>query len=323
MPASSANSPARYSTRIVLSFACIYLVWGSTYLAMREGVEALPPFVLASTRYLVAAPILLGICFAKGIRIRPSWREFGIEAAIGILMLGCGNSAVIWCEQYLPSGLAALLVASVPLWAAVIEVFLPHGEGLSPQGWLGIAMGLVGILLLVWPGMAQGLHGGDHHQAIAAAVVLCGSFCWTLASVISRHTKVGLTSFAAAGWQVLTGGIFSTILMAFHGGYKGSHWGVQAFGSILYLVFFGSVLTYTAYLYLLDHVPVAKVATYAYINPMIAVILGAVILGERLLRVEYFGMAAILIAVFLVTSSKLKSGRAAAEVELAPIENQA
>ncbi len=326
---SSASEPRpRYSTRVVLSFTAIYLVWGSTYLAMRYGVEVLPPFVLASTRYLIGGPLLLGICLVRGIRIRPTWRELGIEAAIGVLMLGCGNTGVIWCEQYLPSGLAALLVASVPLWAAGIEVFLPRGEGLSLKGWIGIATGLGGIVMLVWPQIRGELFSGhvaraaDHRQALAVLVVLGGSFCWTLASVISRHTTVSLSSFAAAGWQLTFGSIFSTTVMAFNGGYKGSHWGVQAIASVLYLVFFGSLLTYTAYLYLLDHVPVAKVATYAYINPMIAVILGAAFLGERLARVEYFGMAAILLAVFLVTSSKLKSGRATAELAVAPIEEQ-
>jgi drug/metabolite transporter (DMT)-like permease len=318
---SSTAQTQPHSTRILLSFAAVYLFWGGTYLAMRFGVEELPPFVLGSTRFLISGPLLLGICMLRGISIRPTLREFGILAAIGILMLGGGNTSVIWAEQYLPTGLEALLVAAVPLYAALIEAFLPHGEGLTGRGWTGIGIGFGGLLLLVWPGFLQGLHG-NHRQIFTACVSLIGTFCWTSGSVLSRHSKLRLSGFAAAGWEMLFAGLLNTTIMLSTGGYHGSHWGMKAWGAIAYLVVFGSLLTYTAYIYLLDNVAVAKVATYAYVNPMIAVLLGALVLGERLERVEYLGMAAILAAVFLVTSSKLKSGKPAAEVELAAVEQQ-
>jgi drug/metabolite transporter (DMT)-like permease len=313
------NSSGTHNTRILLCFASVYLFWGGTYLAMRFGVDVLPPFVLASTRFLISGLLMLSYCLLRGISIRPTPREWGLLVAIGVLVLGIGNTTVIWVEQYLPIGLEALLVAAVPLYAALIEFFLPHGEGVSKRGWTGIGIGLAGLLLLVWPGFRESLHG-KHVQIIAMVVSLIGTFCWTAGSVLSRHAKLKMSAIAASGWQMMFAGVLNFIVMLNTGGYHGSHWGMKAWLSIGYLVVFGSIVGYTAYLYLLDNVAVAKVATYAYINPMIAVLLGALCLGERLTRVEYVGMAAILIAVFLVTSSKLASGRPAAEVELAAVE---
>lgn len=303
---SPAPSPNR--TRILLSFFCIYFFWGGTYLAMRFGVEVLPPFVLGSARYLVAAPLLLGLSAIFRLKMWPTRQEMGRLAIIGVLMLGCGNTAVIWAEQYIPTGLAALLVASIPLYAALIERILPRGEGLSLQGWIGIWIGFAGMVFLLWPGLRLGLRG-DLRQIIAAAVTLGGALCWTAASVISRRSTIRISGFAAAGWQIVFGGLFNLCLLLLTRDYHGARWGLKAWGSILYLVIFGSLLTYTAYIYLLDNVAVSKVATYAYVNPVIAVIIGAIVLHERFVTVEYVGMGATLLAVFLVTSSKMKSGK--------------
>jgi drug/metabolite transporter (DMT)-like permease len=301
-----AASPNR--TKILLSFFCVYFFWGGTYLAMRFGVEVLPPFVLGSARYLVAAPLLLGLSAIFRLKMWPTRQEMGRLALIGVLMLGCGNTAVIWAEQYIPTGLAALLVASIPLYAALIEVILPRGEGLSLKGWIGVWIGFAGMVFLLWPGLRLGL-SGDLRQIIAAAVTLGGALCWTAASVISRRSTIRISGLAAAGWQIVYGGLFNLGLLAVTRDYHGAQWGWKAWGSIWYLVIFGSVVTYTAYIYLLDNVAVSKVATYAYVNPVIAVILGAIVLHERFVAVEYVGMGATLLAVFLVTSSKMKSGK--------------
>ena len=284
----STSSPNR--SRILVSFACVYLFWGGTYLAMRFGVDVLPPFVLGAARYLVAAPLLLGLCAILKLKMWPTRREFGLLAIIGVLMLGCGNTAVIWAEQYIPIGLAALLVASIPLYAAVIEMALPRGEGLAARGWVGVCLGFVAMVLLLWPELRTGLHG-DSRQIIAAGVTLAGTLCWTTASIISRRSTIRISGFAAAGWQIVFGGLFNLCLMAATGGYHGAKWGLKAWASIFYLVIFGSLLTYTAYIYLLNNVAVSKVATYAYVNPVIAVILGAVVLHERLSPSSTLGWA--------------------------------
>jgi drug/metabolite transporter (DMT)-like permease len=276
---------------------------------MRYGVEVLPPFVLASARYLIAGPIMLALSAILKLKMRPSAQEFGRLAIIGVLMLGCGNTSLMWAEQYIPSGLAALLVASIPLYAALIEAVLPQGEGLPVQGWIGIFIGFAGMVFLLWPKLRQGLHG-DSREIIAAFVTLVGTLCWTAASVISRHSTIRISGVASAGWQMVVGGLFNLGMMLVSGGYHGAHWGMKAWASIFYLVVFGSLITYTAYIYLLDNVAVSKVATYAYINPVIAVILGVIFVHERFVAVECVGMGATLLAVFLVTSSKVKSSKA-------------
>lgn len=302
------------STRILISFICVYFFWGSTYLAMRYGLDELPPFVIASARFLLSGSILLALCAIRGVRMWPTRREFGVLAIIGVLMLGCGNTAVLWSELYLSTGLAALLVAGIPLFAALIEMFLPNGEGLTSRGWIGIIIGFFGLAFLVSPSLRSSFRG-DARQIIATVVILTGAFCWTAGSVISRRSTIGISGFAAAGWQMLFGGIFNTGILLVSGGYRGSHWDVQAWSAIFYLVTFGSLTGYTAYIYLLNHVAVSKVTTYAYVNPVIAVILGAIFIHERFVTAEYVGMASILLAVFLVTSSKLKTGDLPAEVK--------
>jgi drug/metabolite transporter (DMT)-like permease len=164
------------------------------------------------------------------------------------------------------------------------------------------------MVFLLWPKLRQGLHG-DSREIIAAVVTLMGTLCWTAASVISRRSTIRISGVASAGWQMVIGGLFNVGLMLVSGGYHGAQWGMKAWGSIFYLVVFGSLITYTAYIYLLDNVAVSKVATYAYINPVIAVILGVIFVHERFVSVEYVGMGATLLAVFLVTSAKMKSGK--------------
>lgn len=303
--APSSASPNR--TRILLSFGCIYFFWGSTFLATRFGVEVLPPFVLASSRFLIAAPIVMSLCLILKVPVLPTRREFGLLALIGILMLGTGTPGIIWSQQYLPSGLAALLAATIPLYAALIETFLPNDGSLPRRAWIGIIVGFGGLAFLLWPSLRSSLHG-DSRQILAAGAALVGAFSWTCASVISRRTQLRVDGLAAAGWQLLAGGLFNLCLALALGHYHHAVWGRQAWGSIAYLVAFGSLGGFTAYIYLLNHVPVSKVATYAYVNPVIAVILGALVLGERLAPVEYIGMGAILLAVFLVTGANLTSG---------------
>jgi drug/metabolite transporter (DMT)-like permease len=300
------SQSAKFSTRVLIAFGCVYLFWGSTYVAIRYGVEVMPPFLLASIRFLIAGPLMLAICASRGMRLRQSRRDFGLLAAIGILVLGIGNMGVMWAEQYLASGLAALLVAVIPLYVALFEAFLPNGEGLRAKGWAGIAIGFMGLLILLAPGLRTGMHGRDH-QFLGSILAVASAFAWTCGSILARRAKVATGAFVAAGWQMLFAGVFNTALVVVTGGSLRAHWTAQAAWSIAWLVTFGSLVGYTAYIYLLEHVPVAKVSTYAYVNPIVAVILGALLLKERMVPIEYAGMAAVLVAVYLVTSSKLKA----------------
>ncbi len=306
----------KLSPRVLIAFACVYLFWGSTYVAIRFGVEVLNPFVLAAVRFLIAGPLMLAWCAGRGMRLRQTPRDFGLLAAIGILILGIGNVGVMWAEQYLPSGLAALLVAVIPLYVALLESVLPHGERLRARGWLGIVIGFLGLVILLSPGLRTGLHSRDH-QLLGAFATVVSAFAWTCGSILARRAKVATSAFVAAAWEMLFAGIFNFVVTLFPGPSYRVHFGTQAVLSIAWLVTFGSLVGYTAYIYLLEHVPVAKVSTYAYINPIVAVVLGALLLGERMVPMEYAGMAAILVAVYLVTSSKLRVAPAhlAEEVE--------
>lgn len=319
------STSAKLSPRVLFAFACVYIFWGSTYLAIRFGVQVVSPFVLGSVRFLIAGPLMLGICAARGLKLRQSPRDFAILALIGVLVLGIGNQGVVWAEQYLASGLAALLVAVIPLYVALIEVVLPGGEGLRARGWAGIGIGFAGLVALLWPGLREGLHSRSG-ALIGSIVCILAAFSWTCGSVLSRRAKLATRAFVAAGWEMLFAGAFNCALIFLlegRGSLARAHFSMQAFWSILWLVVFGSLVGYSAYIYLLDNVPVAKVSTYAYINPIVAVILGALLLHERLVPVEYLGMAAILVAVYLVTSSKLQSGKLVATLECTDLEAQA
>jgi drug/metabolite transporter (DMT)-like permease len=313
---------------VLIAFACVYVFWGSTYLAIRFGVQVVSPFVLGSVRFLIAGPLMLALCAARGLTLRQTRRDLALLAVMGILMLGIGNQGLVWCEQFLPSGLAALLLAVIPLYVALVEVLLPGGEGLRARGWMGLAIGFLGLVALLAPGLRGGLHAGLHApggQLVACLVALACAFAWTCGSVLSRRARLGASPFVAAAWQMLFAGIFNFALLLLLEGTRGLHaarFSMQAFWSIAWLITFGSLVGYSAYIYLLENVPVAKVSTYAYVNPIVAVLLGAWFLHERLAPVEYIGMAAILVAVYLVTSSRLQSGTPVAELELVEVEAQ-
>lgn len=292
--------------RILFAFACVWIFWGSTYLAIRTGVEVLNPFLLVAIRFLISGPIMLALCAMRGLPLWPSARDFRLLVIIGILILGLGNMGVVWAEQYLASGLASLIVAVIPLYVALLEAILPHGERLTARGWAGITIGFVGLLVLLWPGLREGLHGHSG-QLLGSAVAVASAFAWTSGSILSRRARLKTGAFVAAGWQMVIAGLFNSVLVLLTGAAHHVHWTRQGWWSIAWLVTFGSLVGYTAYIYLLDNVPVAKVSTYAYINPIVAVLLGVVVLHETMVPIQYAGMAAILAAVYLVTSSRLKT----------------
>jgi drug/metabolite transporter (DMT)-like permease len=305
--------------KILIAFGCVYFFWGSTYVAIRFGVEVLPPFVLGATRYGISGLLMLAFCWARGIRLRLTGREAWIQISIGVLMLTGGNVGLMYAEQTLSSGLSALIIAVIPLYVALFEAVTPRGEGLRARGWVGIAVGFAGLIVLLAPGLRESMHG-NRSQLIGGIFALVCAVSWTAGTIVARRFKMSVSPFASAGWQMLAAGIVNTVIMQLLHSNRDSHWGTQAWSSVLYLVTFGSLVGYTAYIYLLEHVPVAKVATYAYINPIVAVILGAIFLHERMVGIEYVGMAAILLAVWLVTSSKLKTETPVAAVECVEAE---
>jgi drug/metabolite transporter (DMT)-like permease len=224
---------------------------------------------------------------------------------IGVLLLSVGNIGVLTAEQYVSSGLAALIVALVPIWVVIIEAWIFRAGRMSPQGLFGLALGIGGLLLLLWPRLVSGTHHG-HQELFGCGILAAASFAWALGSVFSHHFNLTVDVFASAAWEMTLGGLVNAAVALLTGQLFKAHWSVPSLSSIGYLVVAGSWIGYTCYIYLLEHVPTPKVATYAYVNPIVALILGWFVLRERVDVFMMAGTAIIIASVWLVNSSKLK-----------------
>jgi drug/metabolite transporter (DMT)-like permease len=313
----AAQHPA--AARIVLAFAAVYIFWGSTYTAIRVGAAQMPALLLAGTRFLAAGAILLVWCRWRGLRLFWPPKTMLLTALIGLLLLGGGNVGLCYAEKAVPSGLASLGMAVIPFYVALVEMILPGGEPLPARGWLGLALGLAGLVALLWPSLHHGL-SGDPALLWAVVALLAAALSWSVGSVVSRRTRLTVNSFVAAAWQMLFAGALSTILGTLLGQWPRFHVNAPALWSQAYLVTCGSLLGYSAYIYLLEHVPVGKVASYAYVNPIVAVLLGIMLLHERPEAVEFAGMAAIVLAVFLLTTSRVAAKNSPPPIEQLPAD---
>jgi drug/metabolite transporter (DMT)-like permease len=306
---------------IVLAFLSVYVCWSATYTAMRVGVTLLPATVLAGVRLMIGAGLMLGFCKLRGRKIMLAPGVFWRLMLLGVLLLFGGNIGLVWSEKYLTSGLAALIVAVVPLYVVMIEMVLPNGDRLRPQGYLGLVLGFLALGALLWPSLREGFDGHPM-QVLAIGAILVGAFSWASGSVLSRRMHLPVDPLVAAGWEMFAAGATNVIFATLFLEWRHAVWNRTSVGCVGYLVLFGSMLGFSCYIWLIAHVPVAKVATYAYVNPMIAVVLGAVILHEKLVSTEYVGMVAIVVAVALVTSSKLATGKSTTEVKCTEVESE-
>jgi drug/metabolite transporter (DMT)-like permease len=305
---------------IVLAFASVYFFWGSTYAAIRIGAAQMPALLLAGTRYVIAGAALLAWCRWRGLRLLGTSKTMLTLSLVGLLLLGGGNVSLVYAEKTVPSGLASLLFAATPLFVALIEMLLPEGERLTIRGWLGLLLGIAGLAALLWPSI-QSVSGGNRARLGAIAALLFGALSWAAGSILSRRARLPVNSLIAAAWQMLVAGVCCTALGTALGQWPQFHLNAASIGSLAYLITGGSLLGYTCFIYLLEHVPVAKVSSNAYVNPLVAVLLGILFLHERPAAAEFAGMAAIVVAVFLLTTAQVKAKpRPIAELEQMPGE---
>jgi drug/metabolite transporter (DMT)-like permease len=302
-----ASSDSSHRLKVIVAFALVYIFWGSTYLAI--GIadnEHLPPFVMCAMRFLTAGPLMLAGCAAFGRSIRVTRQQALRLAVIGCLLLVGGNGGLAWAEQFVPTGFAALIVAITPIWFVLLEAFVFRGDRLSSRGVLGVALGFSGIALLFWPKFEYRSVLGTM-QLVGSTTLLFSSFSWAVGSVLSRKWQMSVDPFVATAWEMLFAGLGHVVVSSISGQFRHTVLTPRALGATLYLVVFGSWIGYSAYVWLLKHVPTPKVATYAYVNPIVAVILGWLVLHEQVDRYILLGSAVIVIAVALVTTAQVHS----------------
>ena len=295
------------------AFAVVCVVWGTTYLFIRIALETIPPLLLTGARFTVAGVIMLAISKFRGDAIPTDVRTLANLALIGFLMVGVGNLAVVWAEQWVPSGLAALFVATAPFWMAIVEAFRTGGERVDLRSGLGMLIGFGGVAMLVTPGGSGGTVSGMF--LLGALAVQLGSFCWQLGSAHGKYNVHHVPLMASAALQMLFGGVIVSVVGFAIGEAPRFALNGRTLGALVYLTIFGSILAYSAYVFALAHMRTTHSSLYAYVNPVVAVFLGWLILDEPLTWVSVLAMVVILGGVALVQSTAWKKSAPVAAPE--------
>jgi len=296
----SRSSPSRFL--LGLNFGLVYLFWGSTYLAIDIAVERIPPALMCATRFTTAGAIMLLYCWLTNENLRFSPGRLLQLAVIGNLLLMGGNLTLCYAERYLASGLASMLVATIPLWFLVLDSLLLRHHRVTARALTGLALGLVGTLVLVWPQLGATGEVG-RRQLFWSVALVGGALSWAFGSILSKKWQAGPPTFAETGWQVLFAGLGNLALASVNRDFAHVTWTSRGIGAVAYLVIGGSLIGYTAYVYILGHAPTAKVSTYAYVNPVVAILLGWLVLHEQLDRYVAAGSVLVIASVVLVTAS--------------------
>ena len=290
------------ATLLLVAFGAVYLIWGSTYLAIRVGVESFPPLLLAGSRHLI-----FGLLFYPLLRwktgIRPTWANWRTVTVTGFLLLFVGNGGVCVAEQTVPSGVTALLVATVSLWMVLIDWLRPGGVRPVARVLIGLLLGFAGLALLVGP---KDLGGSARINPVGVAILVVASFAWACGSLYSKHGQMPSSPLLGAAMQSLTGGTVLWIVGWLSGEMHSLHLAAvstRSWVAMGYLVFCGSMIGFTAYIYILKHSTATRVATYAFVNPVVALFLGWLVLGESITLRTILAAAVILAAVLLVITA--------------------
>jgi drug/metabolite transporter (DMT)-like permease len=310
---SSATGQAPSAMKVAAAFTTVYLAWGATYFFIRLSVEHIPPMLVGAIRYLLAGLLLLIWCMFRKETIF-SWRAIRPAAVSGLLLLVGGNGLLIWAEQYVPSSLAAILLSSGPIWFVLLDRGKWKENFRSKPTIAGLIVGTIGVLLLFGERLVSetGEHAGKaaNTEMVALAVLVVAAISWTAGSLYSKYKTAGNSNSVNAGWQMMVAGVAFTVCSLLSG-----EWGrfrpqavpMVAWMSIAYLVTFGSLIGYSAYTWLLQVRPATQVSTHAYVNPVVAVLLGVIFAGERLSWLQVVGLLVILASVLLINLAKYRA----------------
>jgi len=299
----------RPAWKILLAFAIIYFVWGTTYLAIRVGVREVPPFLLAAIRFLIAGGILLGWMIARGER-SPTTRQWMAASVIAILIFVLDYGLLFWAEQRVPSGVAAVMLATIPVFMALSEIVLLRTQRLTVRLTTALLIGIGGVVVL----MSRSLNlAGAPVDKMGAIALIVASISWSLASVLTRKLTLPPSKVMSSGAQMLAGGVFLALAAAALGEFHSFHplaVSREAWLALLYLIVAGSIIAFTAYVWLIHHESPTKVGTYAYVNPVVAVLVGYFLGGEALGLRTIVGTLFVLTSVVVITTTRAESSTA-------------
>lgn len=308
----ASTDPAR--SKVILAFAAIYLIWGSTYYFIREALNGFPPFLLGGFRFVVASAMMFAWCAVQGLDLRPG-RDLRNAVITGLLLLLVGNGAVVWVEQTLPSSVVAIMIAVAPLMFVVMDRPQWRVNVRSPSVLLGVVAGFAGVWLLFSEKIAAQLHTSEVTPEIGAMLVMLLAITgWPAGSIHAKYHPPAIPPAVNTGWQMLVGGTGFLVLSTARGEWRGMDWSqvpAMAWFSMAYLIVFGSIVGFSAYVWLLKVRPATQVSTYAYVNPMVAVLLGVWLGHEPLGWREIAGLVVILGGVLLINLSRYGMGRSA------------
>jgi drug/metabolite transporter (DMT)-like permease len=281
------------------AWIAVCISWGTTFLATRVAIESIPPFAMAGPRHFIAGIALALILRTRSIKLpaRDSWAG---HALLGLLMIGFGNGCLVWAQQFVPSGVAAVLVSVIPFWMIGVEVFMPHGEPIRKRQVLGLLLGFGGIVLLT----SSSMNGSAPTRQIVLGVIMTQLSClgWAVGSAYSKRHKRDENLFAATAVQIMFGGAILMVVATLTGEWAHVAPTPRSLMAVLYLVVVGTFVGYVCYVYALKHLPVSIVSLYAYVNPVIAVILGSLLLKERFTPRMAVAIAIIFVAMLIVRS---------------------
>jgi drug/metabolite transporter (DMT)-like permease len=295
---------------VIIAFATVYIVWGSTYYFIQVAVFSLPPMMIGAMRFLAAGSILMGWSLARGERIG-RWKEISTSVTTGLMMLLGGTGAVIWAEKWIPSSLAAILISSAPFWFILLDFPKWRDNITNKKVILGLIIGFVGVNMMFADKVVAAFQmEGNRHEIMGLALLLFATISWAAGSLISKYRPSGSANMTSSIQMVAAGVVFLalSLLLKEWSDISWSAVPLAAWLSVLYLIVFGSLAAYSAYIWLLRVRPAAQVSTYAYVNPLIAVLLGVFMGGEQMTWLQAGGLAIILSGVLLINLGKLRRG---------------